>query len=152
MTLDGFIRRVLLGQRAAREGGMDRRVFIRSCLIAGAAIPFISPVTLFQPRWSNADLIRRLASTDLTEALAAREAFAAFITAPILQVIEQAPVISELFSTATFDSAGPTIPLDLGSWDDEVLLGGVTDIRSPGVVPVHNTWCHGWPRRSTLVA
>jgi hypothetical protein len=40
-----------------------------------------------------------------------REAFASFISAPILQAIESAPAIADLFKGHTFESSGPSIPL-----------------------------------------
>lgn len=59
------------------------------------------------------DLAKRMASPDKNVALAARQAFAAVMTRPILQAIEQAPVISNLFQTLTYEAGTvPSIPLD----------------------------------------
>ena len=59
------------------------------------------------------DLVKRMGSKNKTESMAAAEALAAVMTQPILQVIEQAPVITNLYQTLTY-SAGQasTIPLD----------------------------------------
>lgn len=59
------------------------------------------------------DLVQRMGSKNKTESMAAAEALAAVMTRPILQVIEQAPVISNLYQTLTYSSGQPsTIPLD----------------------------------------
>lgn len=59
------------------------------------------------------ELVKRMASPNKTEAVAAMEAVAAVMTRPILQAIEQAPVISNLFQTLTYSSGTPSsIPLD----------------------------------------
>lgn len=59
------------------------------------------------------DLCRKLGSKNKNESMAASEVLAEVLTRPILQVIEQAPVISNLFTTLTFDAGTPaTIPLD----------------------------------------
>ncbi len=62
---------------------------------------------------ANTKLLKLMADTrNMTEAVKAREAFAAFITQPILQVIESAPVIGNLFTTWTYDYGTPaSIPL-----------------------------------------
>lgn len=60
----------------------------------------------------NAKMLRLMADKDYLKAMAAREAFAAFITQPVQQVIESAPVIGNLYSTATYDyGTPPSIPL-----------------------------------------
>ncbi len=59
------------------------------------------------------ELCRKLGSKNKLESMAAAEAIAEVLASPILQVIEQAPVISNLFTTLTFDAGTPaTIPLD----------------------------------------
>ncbi len=59
------------------------------------------------------DLVQRMGSKNKTESMAAAEALAAVMTQPILQVIEQAPVISNLYQTLTYSAGSPsTIPLD----------------------------------------
>jgi len=62
---------------------------------------------------ASLDLVKRMGSKNKTESLAATEALAAVMTRPIRQVIEQAPVISNLFTTLVYDINTPsTIPLD----------------------------------------
>lgn len=63
---------------------------------------------------ANTKLFKLMADQrNMTEAVKAREAFAAFITKPILQVIESSPVIGNLFTTSTYDYGTPaSIPLD----------------------------------------
>lgn len=59
------------------------------------------------------ELVKRMASSNKTESMAAMEAVAAVMTRPILQAIEQAPVISNLFQTLTYSAGTPSsIPLD----------------------------------------
>jgi hypothetical protein len=59
------------------------------------------------------DLVRRMGSKNKTESLAAAEALASVMTQPILQVIEQAPVISNLFQQMSYSAgAASTIALD----------------------------------------
>lgn len=62
---------------------------------------------------ANTKLFKLMADQrNMTEAVKAREAFAAFITKPILQVIESSPVIGNLFTTWTYDYGTPaSIPL-----------------------------------------
>lgn len=58
-------------------------------------------------------LCKKLGSKNKTESMAAAEAIAEVLSRPILQVIEQAPVISNLFTTITYDEGTPAvIPLD----------------------------------------
>lgn len=153
--LDRFVRALLLrhrhrGSTVSRD---SRRDFLRTIIMAPVVLPagwqVIERITLPSDPYS-VRLLKAMAAGDM----AAMEAFSAFISSPILQVIEQAPVISDLFKAEPFDAspyyAKPVIPLDIGAWD-EPLLGGVTDIRSPGIVSEpHSTWCHGWPRRRGL--
>ncbi len=59
------------------------------------------------------DLVRRMGSKNKTESMAAAEALAAVMTQPILQVIEQAPVISNLYQQMQYSAgAASTIALD----------------------------------------
>jgi hypothetical protein len=61
---------------------------------------------------NNTKLLKLMASKDFLKAQEAREAFAAFITAPVLEVIQSAPVIGNLFTTNTYDyGTTPSIPL-----------------------------------------
>lgn len=58
-------------------------------------------------------LVKKMGSRNKLESLAAAEALAAIMAQPILQVIEQAPVISNLYTTLTYDSGTPSsIELD----------------------------------------
>jgi hypothetical protein len=73
-------------------------------------------------------LCKKLGSKNKTESFAAAEAIAEVLSRPILQVIEQAPVISNLFSTITYDEGTPaSIPLD-----------PFFDIRQRGYINVWN--------------
>ncbi len=59
------------------------------------------------------ELMQKLGSKNRTESLAAQEALGAALSQPILQVIDQAPVISNLFQKQTYDAGtAPSIPLD----------------------------------------
>lgn len=61
----------------------------------------------------NVKLLKLMADKNPLKALEARQAFAEFITAPVLEVIESAPVIQSLFTTRQFDYGTPSsIPLD----------------------------------------
>jgi hypothetical protein len=105
-------------QREHQRIAASRRAFIRTIIVGGVVAPFapdlIERVT--QPRWrSNA-----------------------FISAPILQVIEQAPVIGSLFVGHGLGEITPVIPL-VYHWDD----GTPPDPSTPSLVEAHNTWCHG---------
>jgi hypothetical protein len=61
-----------------------------------------------------AKLITQLGSKNKTESLAAAEAFAAFIGPVIQTVLEQAPVIANLYETETFlEGTAPSLPLDV---------------------------------------
>lgn len=58
-------------------------------------------------------LVKKLGSKHKLESMAAAEALAAIMARPILQVIEQAPVISNLYTTLTYDEGqAAVIPLD----------------------------------------
>lgn len=60
----------------------------------------------------NTKLLKQMADKNMLKAMEAREAFAAFITQPILEVIESAPVVSSFFDTYTYDyGTPPSIPL-----------------------------------------
>lgn len=62
----------------------------------------------------NVQLLKLMADRSPSKAIEAREAFAAFITPAIQTVIEQAPVISNLYRKFTYDwSTPPFINLDL---------------------------------------
>ncbi len=58
-------------------------------------------------------LVKKMGSKNKLESTAASEALAAILARPILQVIEQAPVISNLYTGLTYDAGtAPVIPLD----------------------------------------
>lgn len=60
------------------------------------------------------EIVKKMGSTNRSESLAAQEALAAVLTQPILQVINTAPVLSNLFKTITYDEGTPaSIPLDI---------------------------------------
>lgn len=127
MTLyDRLIRGLFLRRRhAGALGSKDsRRAFLRTAILGGATLPFVpgalERIVLFSGPRSNHELIRLMCSGDYITAQAARDAFAAFVSAPILQVIEGAPIMSDLFTAETYFSdwtitpiGAPIIPLDL---------------------------------------
>lgn len=133
----------LAQQRERRRIAANRRDFLRTIATATVAAPFIDVGRMFETAGEHwrIRLLKQMASRNAAEALAAQEAFAAFISAPILQVVEQAPVISDLFKTPPFEPI-PVIPLEI-AWDD----GTPPNPATPSLVETHNTWCHGWPRR-----
>lgn len=60
------------------------------------------------------EIVKKMGSNNRSEALAAQEALAAVLTQPVLQIIETAPVLSNLFKTITYDEGTPaSIPLDV---------------------------------------
>lgn len=71
-------------------------------------------------------LVKKMGSRNKAEAAAAQEAFAGFIGDIILAVVEQAPVISNLYTTKSFaEGTAPSLPLDV-----------FFDIRSAGYLQV----------------
>jgi len=59
-------------------------------------------------------LVKQLGSKNKAESMAAQEAFAGFIGDVILQVVEQAPVISNLYTTKGYaEGTAPSLPLDV---------------------------------------
>jgi hypothetical protein len=67
-----------------------------------------------KPNTEAAKLITQLGSKNKNESLAAQEAFAAFIGPVIQMVVDQAPVISNLYTTETFlEGTAPSLPLDV---------------------------------------
>ncbi len=67
-----------------------------------------------KPGSETAKLVAQLGSRKNSESLAAQEAFAAFIGPVIQQVIDQAPIISNLYSADTYqEGTAPSVPLDL---------------------------------------
>ncbi len=61
----------------------------------------------------NSKLLKLMADKNIMKAMEAREAFAAFIQAPVLKVIQTEAVIGNLFTTSTYDYGTPSsIPLD----------------------------------------
>ena len=78
------------------------------------------------------DLVKRAGSTNKTESTAAMEAIAAVMAAPMLQSIEQAPVISNLYQTLTVSDGQPT----------NILLDDYFDIRARNFL---NIWTASQP-------
>ena len=111
--LSRFIQNYLLTQRAAKEGRMDRRQFLRACVLGGVALPVIGQIDLgrlTETRWvSNAEMIRAMGSRNAYTRKVAQEAFAAFIAPTILQVIEGQPTFSSLFSLKPLGDSAPLI-------------------------------------------
>jgi hypothetical protein len=67
-----------------------------------------------KPGSDAAKLIVQLGSKNRAESFAAQEAFAAFMGPAIQQVVEQAPVISNLYTTETYaEGTAPSLPLDV---------------------------------------
>ncbi len=149
--LQRIVHQWIARSRARQEAAAGRRAFLRTIIVGSAVAPFVDVSSVIQRatysrHQRNADLIRALGRGDP----GAMDAFAAFISAPILQVIEQAPVLSSLYATPTVDLGWePVIPLDLcfddGTTPDPKWPSTVVEIRSPGIVAPrpHNTWCHG---------
>ncbi len=68
---------------------------------------------VFEKTPKQYELLQKLGSKNQAESLAAQEALAAALSQPILQVIEQAPVISNQFQKQTYDAGtAPSVPLD----------------------------------------
>ena len=114
MTLiDRFIRSLLLRHknRGTLGSADSRRDFLRTMVMGGVLAPvvpgFVERIVVSSSRRSDmADLLRAMGRG----AQAAMDAFAAFISAPILQVIEQAPVMSSLFGSDTYSLEADTTP------------------------------------------
>jgi hypothetical protein len=71
-------------------------------------------------------LVKQLGSKNKVESMAAQEAFAAFISDVLLQVVEAAPVISNLYTTKSYaEGTSPSLPLDV-----------MFDIRDAGYLQV----------------
>jgi hypothetical protein len=67
-----------------------------------------------KPGSDAAKLITKLGSKSKSESLAAAESFAAFFGPVIQQVVDQAPVISNLYQQETYlEGTAPSLPLDL---------------------------------------
>jgi hypothetical protein len=109
-TLDQFIRNLFVGRRAVRNDGLDRRAFLRTLVVGAAIAPtlpaMIERVTvrpwgrtvrtdIYSP--SFVQMIKDLADPNWQEAMRAREAFAAFITPVLQNVIDSTPLPLPLF-------------------------------------------------------
>jgi hypothetical protein len=106
--LSRFIQNYLLTQRAAKEGRMDRRQFLRACVLGGVALPVVGQIDLgrlTETRWISS----RNPAWIYYDLLTAQEAFAAFIAPTILQVIEGQPTFSSLFSLKPLGDSAPLI-------------------------------------------
>ena len=119
---DRLIRALLLRRR--HSSGLrteeSRRAFLRTMVLGGATLPFVpgalERIALSSRRPSNRELLRLIGQKD-------QAAFAQFVSPVILQVIDQAPIMSDLFTTETYHhdwtvtriGDAPTIPLNF-SW------------------------------------
>lgn len=155
MTLyDRLIRAILLRRR--HSSGLrteeSRRAFLRTVVLGGVTLPLIpgalERIVLSGGPRSNHELIRLMGSGDYITAQAARDAFTAFVSGPILQVIEQAPIMSDLFTAETYchdwtvtTIGAPTIPLGLAWGSAPEGLNRLP--RSEIVAPAVNTFHHG---------
>lgn len=60
------------------------------------------------------ELIKKMGSANKLESLEAQQAFAAFMTAPLLTAIREANLVSDIYQDIEFDdTTNPTFPLDL---------------------------------------
>lgn len=74
------------------------------------------------------ELVKLMASKNKLKAIEAQEAFAAFISPVIQNILEQAPVISRFFKDLPYDSnSSPSIPLELYY---DVTQGGLVKVWS----------------------
>lgn len=89
-------------------------------------------VQFADPTPEQIELVRKMGSKSKTESLAATEAMAAIMARPILQVIEQAPVLSNLFTTETYSAGSPS----------NILLDDYFDIRNRNFL---NVWSQSQP-------
>lgn len=112
--LNRFINNLLRHQRAAKEGGMDRRAFLRACLIGGAVLPFIKPLEVLsgstlRSGWTCAPaqhlyspefirLVKDLASLYPPTAAKAREQLTELVTTPIMEALDRGPTFSSLYA------------------------------------------------------
>jgi len=117
---DRLIRALLLRRR--HSSGLrteeSRRAFLRAIVLGGVALPF-APGALeriaLSSRPSNVELLRLMGRGDQ----AVRYVYGAFVSTPVLEIIENAPAMKELFSKEAFDGwtittiGAPVIPLDL---------------------------------------
>jgi hypothetical protein len=68
----------------------------------------------FEGNEAQIALVKQMGSKNRAESMAAQEAVANVIATPLLQVIETAPVIANLFQNESFDEGTPaTLPLDV---------------------------------------
>lgn len=74
------------------------------------------------------EVVKKLGSRNKTEAMAAAEALAAVLPQPILQVINQAAIISSLYTTFNFEN-GQATKVDLDPFYD-VRAGGMVNVWS----------------------
>lgn len=74
----------------------------------------------------NSALLRAMASDDIMEAFKARQAFAAYITEPVQQLIEAAPVLQQLFTPYSYEYGTPAM----------IPLAPLFDVKSAGFIRV----------------
>lgn len=111
-----------------RRADPSRRVFLRTmvggALLAPALPQIIERITVETPedarRRRNIELLRAMGRGSVE----AREAFAAFISVPIIRVIDQAPVISNLFGTDPLAYNWPPVILEQDDVLGETTLNG----------------------------
>lgn len=139
---DRLIRALLLRRR--HSSGLrteeSRRAFLRTIVLGGATLPFVpgalERIVLSSGRPSNVELLRLMGRGDQ----AVRYVYGAFVSTPILEIIENAPAIKELFSKETFDGwtittiGAPVIPLDLTWGTPEPSDLPHSEIESGGIV------------------
>lgn len=89
-------------------------------------------VQFADPTPEQVELVRKMGSKSRSESLAATEVMAAIMAKPILQVIEQAPVVSNLFTTETYSAGSPS----------NILLDDYFDIRNRNFL---NVWSQSQP-------
>lgn len=87
---------------------MNRREAIKVAL----CLPWIKWNKVFQPR-TDVDIFKDLASPNLAKRFTAQEAFAAVVTAPILEVLDQNSIITDILAAQPFDYKGQKIPLNI---------------------------------------
>lgn len=78
----------------------------------------------------NTNLFKKLASKNPKTAKAAQQAFAKLISAPIMQVIQNAPVMSNLFATPmqNYDLVGTTLNKFISDQINSLFLKELNDI------------------------
>lgn len=114
---DRLIRALLLRRR--HSSGLrteeSRRAFLRTIVLGGATLPF-APGALerivLSSGPSHGKLIPIISREDYARVMAAHKAFADFIAPTILQVVDQAPIITNLWDEyPSYQEASGTVPI-----------------------------------------